>query len=111
MAFYEAIPDSWHYLAHLGWLVIALLLQWLVGWKIIRNNLRAVVMPTLLLGTYLILTDVVAIAYGVWFFDPAQILGLYLWGVPVEEVLFFYLTALLVAQSFVLFLPGRYRYG
>ena len=48
---------------------------------------------------------------GLWFFDGQQILGLYVGLLPVEEVLFFLLTSLLVTQTLVLLLPRGYRHG
>ncbi len=118
------LPRNLYYLFHLvAWMGPVLLLQWAVGWRILRANCRALVLPVLLVGTYLIATDVVAVAMGIWYFDPDLILAGSVtgdtpsWirflakplGVPVEEWLFFYLTALLCAQSFILFLPDRLR--
>jgi hypothetical protein len=40
-----------------------------------------------------------------------QILGIFARPLPVEEIGFFVLTALLVAQSFVMFLPDGLRRG
>ncbi|MFM7182948.1 MAG: lycopene cyclase domain-containing protein [Verrucomicrobiales bacterium] len=100
------------YLSHLlVWFLPIIAIQWAVGWKIFRANLRAIFLPTLIAGTYYSLSDVVAISEGIWFFGDNQILGVYVGPVPIEEILFFFLTALLVAQSFVLFLPARLRHG
>jgi lycopene beta-cyclase len=100
------------YLTHLlVWFLPVILLQWVIGWRIFLANLRAIFLPTLLAGTYYTLSDVVAIREGIWFFGEGQINGLHVGPVPVEEILFFYLTALLVAQSFVLFLPARLRHS
>lgn len=104
------LPENLYYAFHLlAWMLPVVVLQWVVGWRILLANRRAIVWPVLLVGTYLILTDIVAVAAGVWHFDENLILGWRLAGVPLEEVVFFYLTALLVAQSFLLFLPGRFR--
>ena len=85
-------------------------LQWAIGWRIFLANWKPVLWVPLLLGTYLILTDMVAVAQGVWFFDEAQILGFNPGGVPIEEWLFFYLTSALVVQAFLLFLPAARRH-
>lgn len=106
----QHFDDQWHYLLHLlVWMLPVFLLQWLIGWKIFLHNWKPVLLVPLILGTYLILTDMVAVAQGVWFFDSNQILGFSPGGVPIEEWLFFYLTSALVVQSFLLFLPVRYR--
>lgn len=103
-------PASFNYLVHLVfWGGLVFVLQWAIGFRILRRHLQVIVLTTLLLGTYLILTDVVAVAFGVWFFDEQQILGFSPLGVPIEEWLFFYMTSMLVAQSLILFLPERYR--
>lgn len=100
------------YLSHLLlWFLPIIALQWAIGWRIFLANLRAILLPTLIAGTYYSLSDVVAIREGIWFFGENQILGIHVGPVPIEEILFFFLTALLVAQSFVLFLPASLRHG
>mgnify|MGYP006284660761 CR=1 FL=1 len=115
MDIYEGlIETSQYYLVHLvAWMGPIVLLQWAFFHRILIANRYPIVMATLLVGTYLILTDFVAVHYGVWFFnakDAQMTLGWEILGVPLEECLFFYLTALIVVQSFVLFLPERLRW-
>ncbi len=103
---------KWHYFIHLtAWVGPLIALQWAVGWKILGRNLRAVFVPAAVGATFFSLIDQVAVYSGVWFFDPRQILGLYVGLLPVEEVLFFVLTCLLVTQSLILLLPRGYRHG
>lgn len=100
------------YLSHiLLWMAPMLFLQWTVGARILRNNLRAILFPSAAAAIYLTLVDSLAIRSGIWCFDTHQILGPTIgpW-VPIEEALFFILTALLVSQSLVLLLPSRFRY-
>ena len=98
------------YLTHiLFWMVPVLLLQWGFAWRVFLKNRRAVFLPPLLAGTYYSLSDLVAVDQGIWFFDGKQILGVTIGGVPVEEILFFFITSLLVSQSIVMFLPRNYR--
>ncbi|MGE9295921.1 MAG: hypothetical protein ACQKBV_06515 [Puniceicoccales bacterium] len=120
----EWLPANAYYAFHLfAWIGGIVALQWLGFARLLWANRRAIFYPALLLGSYLIATDVVAVHYGVWHFDADLILhgalapdstGLMPFllmplGVPIEEWAFFYLTAMLVAQSFILFLPARYR--
>lgn len=99
------------YLSHLlYWFLPVIALQWLPGWRIFLANWRAIVWPSVLAGTYYSLSDVVAIGQGIWFFGADQISGVHVGPVPIEEILFFFLTAWLVAQSFVLFLPEGLRH-
>ncbi len=108
---YLAVPAKGNYLFHLlAWMLPVAALQWAVAWKIFLRNKDFVFWPALIFGTYYSVTDFFAVHSGVWIFDPAQNLGLYFLGVlPLEEILFFYITALLVSQSFVMLLPGRLR--
>ncbi len=123
------IYDSWldgrfYYAVHLClWLVPLILLQWAGFGRLLAANWRPIVFAPLIAGVYLSATDVVAVAQGVWFFDNPEApgwnpalggsrnLGWTFLGVPVEEAAFFYLTALLVTQSFILFLPERLRWN
>lgn len=99
------------YLSHLlVWFLPLIAGQWLIGWRILAANWRVIAACTLIAGVYYSLTDVVAIREGIWFFGEDQITGLHVGPVPVEEILFFHLTAWLVVQSFILFLPERFRH-
>ena len=115
------LPFPLYYTVHLFlWMLPVVILQWAVGYKVLLRHWKELIIVPLVLGTYLIATDVVAVAQGVWFFDNQSargwpdaaetlILGFKPFGVPIEEWAFFYLTALLVAQSFLLFLPETLR--
>lgn len=99
------------YLSHLLiWMLPVIAGQWFVAGRILRRNLRAVLLPTLILGTYLSVADAFAVHWGIWYFDRHQTLGITLGpDLPVEEALFFFLTSLLVSQSLVMFLPNHSR--
>ena len=83
--------------------------QWAIGWRVFSRNLRAVLLPALIGTVFFAATDTLAVHDRLWFFDERQILGWRIGVLPVEEVLFFLLTSLLVTQSFVLLLPKAYR--
>lgn len=101
---------SWNYLVHLlGWSAPVFAGQWALAHTAFRRNLKAIFVPALIGGTFFSLIDSVAIAAGIWIFDPAQNVGIFLGPLPLEEILFFYLTSWLVAQSFIMFLPDRLR--
>ncbi len=100
----------WHYFLHLvGWAGPLIAGQWLLGWRVLRRNLRAVFAPAFLATFFFAVTDTLAVRDRLWFFDERQILGWRIGVLPVEEVLFFLLTSLLVTQSFILLLPAVYR--
>ena len=103
---------KWHYFVHLtAWTGPLIALQWIVGWKAFRRNLRAVFVPAVVGAVFFSAIDQVAVRSGLWFFDPQQILGWHIGLLPVEEVLFFFLTSLLVTQSLLLLLPRHYLRG
>ncbi len=100
----------WHYFSHLvGWAGPLIALQWVIGWRVFRRNLRAVLLPALIATVFFGVTDTLAVRDRLWFFDNRQILGWWIGALPMEEVLFFLLTSLLVTQSLVLLLPRAYR--
>lgn len=103
--------SRWHYAWHLlYWFGPVVGLQWVVGWAIFLPRWDLLLLPTAAVGTWLVFGDLVAIRAGLWFFDERQITG-WRWRrqVPWEEIAFFYLTSLVVAQSFLLFLPEPLR--
>ena len=102
----------WHYFLHLvGWAGPLIVGQWIFGWRVFRRNLGAVFFPALIATVFFAATDTLAVHDRLWFFDEKQILGWRIGVLPMEEVLFFLLTSLLVTQSLVLLLPAAYRRG
>ncbi len=100
-------PAPWDYLLHLAWALPVLALQWLAGGRSLWAQRRAVLAGTLGPALLLSVGDGQAIRVGIWGFDGRHLLGLALGGVPLEEVLFFTVTALLVSQSVTLLAVGR----
>jgi putative membrane protein len=99
------------YAWHLGvWFVPLIAAQWMFASSILTACGVPIAVASLTIGTILSLADVWAVRRGIWFFDERQVTGLKFGGIlPWEEVAFFYLTSLLVAQSIVLFVPESLR--
>ena len=78
------------YLAVLvGCLVAALWLEPILKVNVLRRR-RRVLLTLLPVAIVFVLWDLGAIAAGHWWFDPAQITGIFLpGGLPIDEVLFF----------------------
>lgn len=57
-------------------------LRFMRGWK---SLLPAIVIPAILFLVW----DYFKTSYGVWGFNPEYVLGIYLFGLPLEEILFF----------------------
>lgn len=102
---------KWHYTWHLFfWFLPVVILQWWIAPDVLLPRWPVLLSVTVLLGTYLSWADWMAIKRNIWFFDHKQTTGLNLGGkMPWEEAAFFYLTSLLVCQSFLILLPEVYR--
>jgi lycopene cyclase domain-containing protein len=96
-------PESLFYLgAILLWASPVLALQWGVGWRYllsVRRRVAAAVFPPVL---YFSIIDRIAIEQGIWTLSPVHTTGLTVGGLPIEEMLFFFITSLFVAQALVL---------
>jgi len=86
----------------LGWGIPVLALQWGVGWRTLSRYIAILAVATILATVYLSVADGVAIHEGIWALHRDRITGLYLDDVPLEEVIFFLLTDLMVVQSVIL---------
>ncbi|MEO7000520.1 MAG: lycopene cyclase domain-containing protein [Ktedonobacterales bacterium] len=94
--------SHWPYLPFLVlWALPVLAVQWIFGGRYLWRERR--IWPWVALGlcVWFTLADAIAINAGIWSFDRAALVGLYLGPVPLEEVLFYLLTALMVTQGFV----------
>lgn len=95
--------SHWSYLPFLlVWALPVVAFQWLVGARYLWRERHAWPWVVLGLTVYFTLADAVAINAGIWFFDTHSLVGLYVGPVPIEETLFYLLTALMVVQGFVL---------
>jgi lycopene cyclase domain-containing protein len=97
--------DATFYLgAILLWAGPILAIQWGFGWSYVweirRTALLAVAVPTL----YLCLIDRVAIGMGIWTISGTHTTGVALFGLPVEEAVFFLLTNVFVVQCLYLYM-------
>jgi lycopene cyclase domain-containing protein len=102
------MESRWAYMIHLlAWAVPFILLQLGLLIHHFRGRtwavLGAVLPPALVVGTYLAVADHLAIRVGIWKFGEGKHLGLYLAGVPLEEILFFLLTSVMVSLGLTLF--------
>jgi lycopene beta-cyclase len=94
----------------LAWAAPVLAAQWVFAAPAVRAApalfATAVGVPTV----YLWIADRVAIGMEVWSIAPQYTTGIMLFGLPVEEALFFLVTNLLVVQGVLLFLrPSLFR--
>jgi lycopene cyclase domain-containing protein len=99
-----------NYALHLVWFLPVIYAQWIVAPPLFFLHAGLLALVTAAFGIYYTLADLAAVRSGTWFFDEKQITGLKLFGrLPWEEIAFFFLTSLLVAQSYLLLAPPDAR--
>jgi len=101
------LAARWAYLPFLlVWALPIIILQWALGGRYLWRA-RGVWAPvSLAFCAWLTFADAVAISTGVWRFDPRALLGPALGPVPLEEILFYLLTSLMVTQGFIALWEG-----
>ena len=104
------MPERFTYLALLFiWAAPVIALHWIVGAPELRARLRLLAVAVLVPTLYLSLADAVAIGSGIWSISQDLTVGWRVGSLVFEEVVFFFLTNVLVAQSLVLFLSRSAR--
>lgn len=107
IAVYKGKRSYAHHL--LLWILPLIAAQWILGYNLFMHHLNLVLVVTTVCGLYLSFCDALAIRDGLWSFgkdvSTTRLLGLLPW----EEIVFFILTSLLVAQSTLLLLPSSSR--
>lgn len=86
----------------LSWALIPVMIQFAVGGDVLLSNWRRWLASLLPPTFYLWVVDALAISSGTWTIDPQQTTGLLLAYLPVEEMLFFFMTNLLIVNGMVL---------
>jgi len=100
---------SYNYLIHLfSWGGFFILVQFISGRKKILNNISLIILPSIIMTVYFSIADSISIGHGIWDFDPLQTTGIKLVNIPLEEILFFLVTNILITEAMVLFLPKRF---
>jgi lycopene cyclase domain-containing protein len=99
-----------NYALHLTWFLPVIYAQWIIAPALFMAHAELIAIVTLGFGIYYTAADLAAVRAGTWYFDEKQITGIKLGGLlPWEEIAFFFLTSLLVAQSYLLLLPRDQR--
>ena len=98
--------DNWNYLSiTLAWAFPAIFPQLLFGADILWHHRKLVALTILVPGTYLSLVDIVALRDTTWSVAPSQTTGVLFFGIlPLEEVVFFFITNVLIGFGMTLML-------
>src|SRR5438874_1757029 len=95
--------NHWPYLPFLlVWALPIIVVQWLAGGRYLWRERKLWLWIVVGLTLYFSLADAVAIDAGIWSFDNSSLVGISLGPVPIEEILFYLLTATMVVQGFVI---------
>jgi lycopene cyclase domain-containing protein len=100
--------EKWTYLSIiLFWALPAILPQLLFGADILWHYRKLVFWAILIPGTYLSLMDIVALSETTWSISPSQTTGILFFGIlPLEEVVFFFITNVLITFGMTLLLAN-----
>ena len=100
--------DKWTYLSiTLFWALPAILPQLLFGADIIWHYRKLVFWAIMVPGTYLSMMDIVALSDTTWSISKEQTTGILFFGIlPLEEVVFFFITNILITFGMTLLLAN-----
>jgi lycopene cyclase domain-containing protein len=86
----------------LWWALPVILVQWLAAWRELWRW-RMLLSAAILLSTlYLGACDGFALGHGIWRVDPSRVVGISIGSLPLEELIFYFLTNTMAAQGFIL---------
>lgn len=88
----------------LAWALPPILLQLSFGADLLWRHRKLVLWSLLPTTIYLCICDAIAINSGTWTIDPQQSTGILIGNLPIEEILFFLVTNMLVVFGLTLFL-------
>ncbi len=86
----------------LGWGLPILAIQWLLGHRVLRREAKLLAIGAMVPIVYLSIADGTAIHQGIWSIRSSAVLGITFFDLPVEEIIFFSLTTLMVVQTLIL---------
>lgn len=93
----------WTYLIYeLAWSLPVIAIQWAAAGRELWRWRRLLVVSVGLATAYLGACDAFALGHGIWRVDPARVLGIYAGQLPLEELVFYFVTNVMAAQGFVM---------
>lgn len=93
----------------ISWALIPFMIQVIVGGDMLLGNWRLLLAGWLPPTIYLWVADAFAIRSGTWTINPQQTTGWMLAGLPVEEMIFFLVTNLLIVNGMLLIFSPMVR--
>ena len=77
-------------------------LQWAAAGRELWRWRRLLAVSVGLATAYLGACDAFALGHGIWRVDPQRVVGLYAGPLPLEELVFYFVTNIMAAQGFVI---------
>ncbi len=94
----------------LAWATPIVLLQYVIGGRYTLKNLNVFLVCTIPPTLYLWAADYYAISDGIWEISKTYTLGINLGVLPIEEMIFFLVTNVMVVQGLLLFNAMKSKY-
>ncbi len=95
--------NPWAYLSYeLWWALPVIAVQWLAAGRELWRWRRLLVVSVTLATVYLGACDAFALGHGIWSVDKARVVGIHAGPLPLEELVFYFVTNVMAAQGFVL---------
>ena len=92
----------------LWWALPVIIVQWIAAGRELWRWRRLLIVTVLLATAYLGACDAFALGHGIWRVDPTRVIGLYAGPLPLEELVFYFVTNIMAAQGFVM-ITGYFR--
>ena len=86
----------------LAWALPVIAIQWAAAWRELWRWRRLLVVAVLLATAYLGACDAFALGHGIWRVDSSRVVGVYAGALPLEELVFYFVTNIMAAQGFVM---------
>ncbi len=109
VAYFSGWRPGTYLLITLAWALPPIILQIAFGGDVLWHHRKLVGWVIFPIGLYLSFADLLAIRAGIWAIDPAQSTGLFIGGLPLEEGVFFFATAILITFGLTLTLSAESR--
>jgi lycopene beta-cyclase len=109
LVFFSGWKPGTYLLITFVWALPPIILQLAFGADILWHHRKLVVGVILPIGLYLSFVDALAIQASIWAIDPAQSTGLFIGSLPLEEGVFFFVTAMLITLGMTLTLSAESR--
>lgn len=91
----------------LAWFVPVIIAQWIFAPHILRSRWKAIPLVAIPMAIYLSAKDRIALKDGTWVINEDTSTGVMINDVPIEEVIFFFLTSWVSAQGIILLSDER----